>query len=385
MKTFEAQTSIIQTDKVNKAKNRLIDLLESGRYKPGERLPQGSDLVKVLECSRYTAREAVVQLIDEGYLLRIHGNGTYVAPRRRQTRTIAAFFPDMCRESIGTNIISPIISAIVEEAGRHGADVLLYGCSSDNLSVERDNIRRAIDRRVDAAILWYAGAEKNLDALEELYESGIPIVFVDRYVEKFNCDYAVTDSIAGTFDAVNAIAKLGVENIYYITDTEWCTTIRDRVVGYTSAVNSLGLSSNVVYINIGRIIIRGNPDAAFDKKSSEYISLKRTIENIRFPAALLSPNPNFNAIIYEVLEDLNIPKDQTILGHFDSDPPTRRVDRCYIEIAQPIDEIGAAAVQMALDKIGGGTELRQIALKPKLTIHNLSLFAKINPEADSTT
>lgn len=197
---------------------------------------------------------------------------------------------------------------------------------------------------------------------------------MDRYVEKLNPDYVVTDNFTGTLDVVNAIAEMGIESIHFISGAEQVTSVRDRMLGYTTAVNSLGLPCSVVFTHIDLIIKHSLEDAPIDRESSEYICLKKTIQSIKLPAALFSVNPIINMVVQEVLEDLNIPNDQIILGHFDSDPPTKTTDRCYFEVSQPFTEMGAKAVQIVMDKISGNMERQQIALKPKLTIHNLSSF-----------
>lgn len=366
--------SKVQTGKADEARRRMLELLQSGQYEAGERLPPESELVKLLGCCRGTVREVIGLLVSEGYLSRVRGSGTYVSQSKQRCYTIAAIFPDLCVEPHDTTVRPPIVSGLVAEARCHNADVILYGCGKEDPEIERNNIKRAIDRRVDAVIFWYIGNEQNYDVLEDLYGLGIPVVFVDRYVERFNPDYAVTDNFAGTFDAVNAIAQLGVESIHYITNIEQSTSVRDRIRGYTTAVNSLGLPCSVVYSHILSIVQGVYSGTTFDKESNEYQCLKKTIEYIRLPAALFSDNPVVNMVVSEVLEDLNIPKDQAILGHFDSDPPTRIADRCFFEVDQPFVEIGVKAVQIAMDRISGNTKPQQIALKPNLTIHNLSSF-----------
>ena len=55
--------------------------LEDGRYRAGERLPSEPDLARDFGISRATLREAVRILVEEGYLRRVHGSGTYAARR----------------------------------------------------------------------------------------------------------------------------------------------------------------------------------------------------------------------------------------------------------------------------------------------------------------
>lgn len=52
--------------------------ITSGRYPPGSRLPNETQLAGRFEVHRHTLREAVRKLVSEGYLSVLHGSGTYV-------------------------------------------------------------------------------------------------------------------------------------------------------------------------------------------------------------------------------------------------------------------------------------------------------------------
>jgi GntR family transcriptional regulator len=55
--------------------------IETGRYRPGDRLPAEPELAGRLGVSRPTLREAFRLLHDEGLVRREHGSGTYVRER----------------------------------------------------------------------------------------------------------------------------------------------------------------------------------------------------------------------------------------------------------------------------------------------------------------
>ncbi|MCE5200607.1 MAG: GntR family transcriptional regulator [Armatimonadota bacterium] len=366
-----------QTNKKDEVRRKILDMLQTGQYKPGDRFLSETKLVTLMGCCRSTVREAIGLLISEGQLTHAQGSGTYVASNKKRRYTIAALFPDIHKEDADKctiNIVPPMVSAVIAEARLHNADVIVNTCGFDHREIERENIKNAIDRRVDAVIIQYMGEHYNLDVLDELRKSGIPVVFIDRYAGIANPDYAVTDNFAGTYDAVSAIAELGVDNIYFVSNIDQVTSVKDRMLGYTAAVNSFGLSCNVVYSRIELIL--GKDYLTVDTNSGEYMCLLKTFDGIKLPAAVFSVNPIINAVVHSVIENLEIPNDQIILGHFDPTSPMKgTTDRCYFEVDQPFAEMGTKAVQIAMAKINGNTELQQIVLKPKLTIHNLSSFA----------
>src|SRR6478752_5107932 len=60
---------------------RLRRAIADGRLVPGERLPPETELAEELAVSRGTLREAMRGLVEEGYLRRRPGAGTYVTDR----------------------------------------------------------------------------------------------------------------------------------------------------------------------------------------------------------------------------------------------------------------------------------------------------------------
>lgn len=60
-------------------KKQVLGLIECAALKSGDMLPPESDLCETLKVSRPTIRQAFKELVDEGYLTRFKGKGTFVA------------------------------------------------------------------------------------------------------------------------------------------------------------------------------------------------------------------------------------------------------------------------------------------------------------------
>ncbi len=58
----------------------LRDLIQSGTYRPGQKLPPEGIFAEQLGISRPTLREALYKLEMEGLIIRKHGVGTYISP-----------------------------------------------------------------------------------------------------------------------------------------------------------------------------------------------------------------------------------------------------------------------------------------------------------------
>ena len=86
---------------VEQVREGLLEDLMSGELKQGAKLPNENELAERFTVSRATIREAVLGLMDAGYLVRRHGSGTYVtaSPRARHALETTVSYTAMIREA----------------------------------------------------------------------------------------------------------------------------------------------------------------------------------------------------------------------------------------------------------------------------------------------
>jgi GntR family histidine utilization transcriptional repressor len=63
-------------------KSALLDLIESGQMKPGDKIASENKLAEQFSVSRMTSRRAITELVTEGILFRSQGRGTFVSDSR---------------------------------------------------------------------------------------------------------------------------------------------------------------------------------------------------------------------------------------------------------------------------------------------------------------
>lgn len=73
------------------------ELIEKGELTPGDTLPPEREYAEIYQISRMTVRQAFTQLVNEGYLYRIQGKGTFVAERKMEQslQGLTSFTEDM--------------------------------------------------------------------------------------------------------------------------------------------------------------------------------------------------------------------------------------------------------------------------------------------------
>jgi GntR family transcriptional regulator len=77
--------------------------IENGERKPGDSLPTEMEMMHTYKLSRATVRQAVLQLVNEGYLRRIKSKGTFVnlvPEKSRFIGTLKGFAQEMRRKGI---------------------------------------------------------------------------------------------------------------------------------------------------------------------------------------------------------------------------------------------------------------------------------------------
>ena len=119
--------------------NRLKDDISAGVYPAGARIPSEQQLCESYSVSRVTVRKAILDLVQEGLLVRKQGKGTFVAGQRlqRDLRHITSF-TDACAQR-GQQTESRLVSAQLVPAT--GEDAHLLGLAEDAALFEIIRVR----------------------------------------------------------------------------------------------------------------------------------------------------------------------------------------------------------------------------------------------------
>jgi GntR family transcriptional regulator len=103
------------------------ELIAKGELKPGDSLPAEREYAEKFQISRMTVRQAFTQLVNEGYLHRVQGRGTFVAERKPKIEQglqgLTSFTEDMVSRGMkpGSQLIKfeiiPATNDIARELG----------------------------------------------------------------------------------------------------------------------------------------------------------------------------------------------------------------------------------------------------------------------------
>ncbi|TDW16380.1 GntR family transcriptional regulator [Breznakia blatticola] len=93
-------------------KDAIIKKINNQEYLPGEAIPSERKLAEMYQVNRMTVKKAIESLVEEGYLFRIHGKGTFVQRKNSQRLILGG------EDAYG-------ISALLREQGAQTRDIVL--------------------------------------------------------------------------------------------------------------------------------------------------------------------------------------------------------------------------------------------------------------------
>lgn len=97
-------------------KQQIIAEIEAGQYPEGKQIPPERELSILYNVSRITIRNAISELVNENYLKREQGRGTFVSRKKwDKNLSVITSFTDMCR-SMNCVPDAKVIKLVIEEA-----------------------------------------------------------------------------------------------------------------------------------------------------------------------------------------------------------------------------------------------------------------------------
>jgi len=147
-----------------------------------------------------------------------------------RTDTLGLIIPD-----ISNPFFADIAQSIEKEARLHGYSLIL-GDSGDDQMIETDLIRLLLSHKVDGIIIAPVGIDYK--QIIQTYNSGMPLVVIDRCFPEIGLPFITSDNYQGGNDAVNYLIAMGHRKIACIQGIPKSRPTIDRVRGYKDALRS---------------------------------------------------------------------------------------------------------------------------------------------------
>lgn len=282
-------------------------------------------------------------------------NGTAKVDEEKQQRVLkvvreTGFIPNEVARSlfkksskligmIVPNIENPFFNemakAIEEEAYKNGYRLTLCNTDDDNAK-ERENIRMLSRMNADGIILM----TNNEEIREEIDQCNIPVVVLDRQIHKSKeIAYIQSDHYQGGRIAAEHLIQCGCRNIVNMQGPQKFSSARQRLRGYLDICQEYGLKPQ-------------NIECAYSFQDG----LKKAellLEKYPDVDGILACNDMVAISVYKVLHrhGHKVPQDVALIG-FDNINLSWLMTPEITTVAQPIKEMGAAAIRVVLDYSG---------------------------------
>jgi DNA-binding LacI/PurR family transcriptional regulator len=270
----------------------------------------------------------------------------------KKTNTLGLILP-----CITHSFFPEIARAIEDVANARGYHVIL--CHTNrNCRKEEEEISLLKAKKVDGMIITPVETRRSSAVYQGLHKIGIPFVFIDLYIEGFDCNFVGTDGVSGAHQAVEHLIKLGHKRIAYISGPLSASTAQNRLEGYRQALvrGGIAVDENLIIRTEGFEYLDGR------KAAVEFLEMEKR------PTAIFAANDPMAIGCYQILqrEGVRVPDEVSLVGF----SGTREADLISLTtVVQPAPDIGTTAARILIEQIENKTTgYRKIFLKTELVI-----------------
>jgi DNA-binding LacI/PurR family transcriptional regulator len=331
-------------------RDTLRQAIESGVFKPGQRMPSTKQLSQYMEVSLVTAHRALQELVGSGVLQRSQGRGTFVHEH----------FRDRLRTT-GVERVGVILHSGVSITDFHYAQVMEgVRAAAAGLSLDLVLLRLGEDVRKECGGYLMVGATS--EQFRSIAASGRrPIVAIDSDVPASDRIGSVQmDHAAMVGLAVDHLAELGHTSIGYVgPDREHVPGGRALWEGFVAACGTHGIELRAEHLLLA-------PSWQLDER--ELMALIQMLGNPDRPSAVFAAGYGFVMDVYQAAAaaGVGIPSQISLVGA-DDPPSAPYLSPPLTTLRQPLVELGRSAMQM----------LVQLIDQPQTPAHKLFLPAEL--------
>lgn len=259
------------------------------------------------------------------------------------------------------DIQNPVFVSVargVEDAAyKHQINVLL--CNSDDRADKQQAYLNVMLAERAAGLIIVPTHPRDGRALHDVQKAGVPIVLLDRQVQRFTADTVKADNAQGAQIAVNHLLDLGRQRIAMIGGLQYLTPARERYQGYADALIQAGREVDEALVLNGDF-----------KEESGYRVTRELLALPNPPDAIFAANSLMAMGALRALHEMHVrvPQDMALVS-FDDVPWSENLNPPLTVVAQPAYELGVQAVELLRKRFTEpDAPIRTVIMQPKLII-----------------
>jgi LacI family transcriptional regulator len=272
--------------------------------------------------------------------------------KTNRSYTVGVLIPDLTNP-----LFPPILRGIEDRLDEAGYTPLIANTDNDP-ERERVDWRTMRARQVDGIIA--ATARRDHELLDEIADSGLRLVLVNRHAPGIDISAATVDDHEGIRLAVEHLARLGHRRIAHIAGPLALSTGFDRHEGFLDAMRAAGLDADPDLVLVA--------DAFTESEGARLC--RELVDSGRGFTAIAAANDLLALGCYDVFAERSIecPREVSVVG-FNDMPFADRFQPPLTTIHIPHYEMGAAAGELMLELLqDGDSATQQVRLEPTLVV-----------------
>jgi LacI family transcriptional regulator len=289
----------------------------------------------VLRGTRYVGPELQQRVQDAIAALQYIPNSVAASLRERRSRTIGVVVPD-----ITMGLFPAIVRRLAKRAAFTDYQLILTD-SQEDPAWEQERVHTLIRRKVDGLIV--IPCRDDSPVLEEVRQSGIPTVLLDRVAEGTDFDHVLLDNVAGAREGTRHLISLGHRHILLLASDPSLRNVRERIEGYREALAEAALSG------CENVLIAGRNEAEHARQA-----LMPLLASASRPSALFAVTQTMTIGALQTIWEagLELPKDVSLLA-FDDCEWFTALKPFVSTLRQPTDDFADQAWAMLMARLNG--------------------------------
>jgi LacI family transcriptional regulator len=292
-----------------------------------------------LRGTRYVGPELQQRVQDAITALQYSPNSVAASLRERRSRTIGVVVPD-----ITMGLFPAIVRRLAKRAAFTDYQLILTD-SQEDLAWERQRVRTLIRRKVDGLIAIPCRDDSPM--LEDVRQSGIPTILLDRVAKGTDFDHVLLDNVAAAREGTRHLVSLGHRHILLLASDPSLRNIQERIEGYREALAEADLSG------CENVLVAGCNEAERARQV-----LMPVLASEGRPSALFAVTQTMTIGALQTLwaAGLELPKDVSLLAFDDSEWFTA-LKPFVSTLRQPTDDFADQAWAMLMARLNNDRSL----------------------------
>lgn len=333
-------------------KQNILQLIDRGELKDGDRLPPEIELARICNLSRGTVRMALSELAREGLVSRSPKRGSFLTLEKSDTSArIGVLSPLFVAQnsSFPDFFQAELVSGIREGALKKGATLLFLPNVQERWSA---NCRSFSDN--PDVLLFLIPRKSDISLICEIERTKTPCIALSAAVGN-NFNYVASANFKGSVQAMEYLFSLGHRRIGLVINSFKGFDAQERYDGYRRALKNKSIPFEKELVRVVKEVDSTRWQKAAAKATAEILKTGK-------PTAIFAPGSNLALGAKEAIEEagLSIPEDISLVA-FDDFYLASHMSPKLTTVAQSIWELGRIGAEKAVELVRG-------EIKPPLNV-----------------